>query len=595
MIQDTYSEHGIDLKTLKVTGEVSCICPECSHKRKKKNDKCLSVNLDKKVWFCPHCGWAGALRKEKDEVMVYQKPKWSNKTKLSDKVVAWFEKRKISQRTLLEMKITEGLEWMPQTQKEENTIRFNYFKDGELINIKYRDGAKRFKLHKGAELIFYNYDCIEQSSELFVVEGELDVLAMIESGYPNTISVPNGASLNNNNLSYLDECVEAFNGKSIHLAFDNDTAGRKLREDFADRIGKERCDYIEFKDCKDANDCLIKYGSQGIIESVKPIQFPLEGSFTISDIDNEIEDMYVNGLDRGVSTYIPDFNLNIVKGYITVVTGIPSHGKSEWVDYMTLKLRLHHNWKGAFYSPENKPTQLHFSKMARRLIGKNWDGDFRLSDGEKNLVKKFLDGFIWFIKPEKDFTLSSILAKIATLKNRFGLDYFVIDAWNKLEHKGESTDYIGRCLDEIAVFCETHNVHCFLVAHPTKIKKQRDSTEYEIPTLYDVAGSANFYNKADNGICVFRDFNLNKAFIYRQKMKFDHWGAEGQSEYTYNSDSKRYIHNYVPDNSNWIANVLKAEQSEFSDMLELSEKSESIGVIRNINTNTPEGWTTPPF
>jgi twinkle protein len=73
----------------------------------------------------------------------YKKPKWINKTELSTKVVQWFEVRKISQNTLLKAKITDSIEWMPQTQKEENTINFNYFRNEELINIKYRDGKKQ--------------------------------------------------------------------------------------------------------------------------------------------------------------------------------------------------------------------------------------------------------------------------------------------------------------------------------------------------------------------------------------------------------------------------------------------------------------------
>ena len=49
---------------------------------------------------------------------------------------------------------------MPQTGKNENTIKFNYFMGNQLINIKYSDGAKNFKLYKGAEKVFYNINSI---------------------------------------------------------------------------------------------------------------------------------------------------------------------------------------------------------------------------------------------------------------------------------------------------------------------------------------------------------------------------------------------------------------------------------------------------
>lgn len=564
-----FSKYNIIIPNGKTSGEIVTTCPECSEGRKKKTDKCLGVNLDKKVWRCNHCGWAGGLKIEREEKKIYSKPVWKNNTTLSDKLVKWFELRGIRQTILEKMKVGEGSEYMPQISKEINTIQFNYFKDAELINIKYRDGQKNFKLFKDAELVFYNIDSIKESKEVYITEGEIDCLSLIAAGYESVVSVPNGANTGKNNLQYIDNCFEYFNDKKIHIAVDNDIAGRKLRQDIAERFGIERCDYIEFGDFKDANELLVKSGIEGIQKvCVNPIKFPLQGVYTISDYSDAIDDMYINGLDKGVDLKIPNFELNIVKGYITTITGIPSHGKSDWVDYMTLMLKVQHGWNGAFYSPENKPTQLHFSKMARKLIGKHWDGNNRMSEGEVNLVKRYLDNSFWFLKPEKDFSLTSILTQVRQLQQRYGCDFFVIDAWNKLEHKhnDSQTDYIGRCLDELAIFCELNNVHCFLVAHPTKIKKENGI--YETPTLYNIAGSANFYNKTDNGICVYRDFEKDIAIVYRQKIKFDHWGKEGSSEYKYDLNSKRYYPDFNPDLSNWITKENKQEVINYPSQMQ---------------------------
>jgi twinkle protein len=87
---------------------------------------------------------------------------------------------------------------------------------------------------------------------------------------------------------------------------------------------------------------------------------------------------------------------------------------------------------------------------------------------------------------------------------------------------------------------------------------------YEVPTLYNIAGSSNFYNKTDNGICVYRDFQKGITTVYRQKIKFDHWGVEGFSEYTYDIPSKRYFANGVPDNTNWITKLQVQPKIEFS-------------------------------
>lgn len=551
---ENYSYYGIEVPSNKTTGEYKTTCPKCSHTRKKKTDKCLGVNLDKNVWHCIHCNWKGRLKENKPmDKKIYIKPVWKNKTDLSDKTIKYFEGRKISQQTLIDFKITESIEYFTEFGNV-NCINFNYFdENNELTNIKYRGPKKSFKLHKDAKLIMYNLNNIDFTKRVYIVEGEPDCLTLAQCSFKNVLSVPNGASTGQNNLSYLDDLIDSFDlCPEIYLCLDNDLAGRNLREQLADRLGKERCKIVEFKDCKDANDCLNKYDLQAIIESINDAKdFPLEGVFTISDISDDINDLYENGLDKGVNCKIDGFDLNIVKGYLSIITGIPSHGKSEFLDNICVHLRRHHNWSGAFYSPENRPSQLHFSKMARKIIGKAWDGPNRLSHYDLDNVKKYLDNKFFFIKPEKDFTLESILNHCKQLKKRKGLDFFVIDAWNKLEHKGDgSTNDIGKSLDKIVSFCELNNVHCFLVAHPTKMKKT-DGKNFDVPTLYDINGSSNFYNKADNGICVYRDKEIGVAYVYIQKVKFSHWGQEGMSSYAYEPNSTRYYKG-TPDFTNWI-------------------------------------------
>jgi twinkle protein len=544
----SYAEYGITIPNGKYSGEVQTTCPACSHTRKKKTDKCLSINLDKKNWYCHHCSWKGALPPDKMETKTYIKPEWKNRTKLSDKVVEWFSSRGIGQQTLNDWKISEGLEFMPQDSKEVNTIQFNYFDQaGELINVKYRTGNKHFKLHKGSQLALYGLNMVSFYSPVFLTEGEIDCLTLYQSGVKNVLSVPNGANPKNNNLEYFEPVAELFEKcPEVILCLDNDAPGRKLREDLAERIGKDKCKYVEFKDCKDANECLMKYGVGGVNEAIQQAkEFPLEGVFTVKDIEQDIDDMYVNGLEQGLKIGHPSFDLHLsfVKGYLTIITGIPGHGKSDFLDEITLRLLYKHGWKTAYYSPENRPTQLHFSKLARKLTGKSFSGDGMMSHLDLKAVKGFLNNKFWFIKPEKDFTLDSILSHVKQLKSRFGCDSFVIDAWNKLEHKyGQSeTKYIGESLDKLTHFCEVNMLHCFLVAHPTKIQKDKNSGKYNVPSLYDISGSSNFFNKADNGLTVYRDFEERKSTVYIQKVKFSHWGQVGMVDFTYDLKSGRYI------------------------------------------------------
>lgn len=538
---------------------------------------------------------------EDAKTKVYVKPPpFKNNTELSDAVVKWFANdRKISQSTLTKLKITDGKEWMPEGKYngnlipagERNAIRFNYFRNGELTNIKYRDSVKTFRLFKDAELILYNLDSVIKATECFWVEGEIDCATLIEAGIMRegvaVVSVPNGASKGNNNLVYLDNCIEQLEHIEQHyLGFDNDANGRKLREDVADRLGKEKCKFIEWRDKKDANDVLKAYGIDGVIACCgDKKEFPLVGISTISTYSNDIDDMYINGMDRGVPLNMGKIDklLRFAQPYITVITGVPNHGKSDWLDMMILKLMTHHGWKVGYYSPENKPTKLHFSKLARKLIGKNWFGRDKMSEAEKNLCKSYLEDKVYFIKPEKDFTLNSILDSIKLLKMRRGINCFVLDAWNRIEHKHDGkneTKYVNESLLKLDAFCELYNIHCFLVAHPTKIEKDKKTGMYLVPTLYNISGSAHFYNIVANGITVYRDFKDDVTRVFIQKVKFSHWGEIGVAEYKYDKESGRYNeYNIEPgfqfkeDKSNWI---IKGEVQSKIDIPE-----ETNGIIIN--------------
>jgi twinkle protein len=542
------------------SGENTILCPVCSHTRKKKTLKCFGFNLQKGAGKCNHCGVV--LIEAKDQPIFipktnYTKPIWKNKTELSNKAVKWFESRKIDQSTLNEFKVSEGAEFMPQTGKNENTIQFNYFKFGELVNIKYRDGQKNFKLFKGAEMIFYNLDATIANQEIIIVEGEMDCLAIAQAGYKNCISVPNGCNDKGAiNLDYLENCIDFFSESTkFILALDNDKVGNRLKNELARRLGFENCSVVTFKDCKDANDCLIKYGIQGIIESLADKKdFPIAGVFTAIDIEDDILDFYNNGMPKGSGIGMQEFDmfLRFQPGYLTVITGIPGHGKSEFLDFIICKLNVLHDWKVALYSPENHPLHLHFAKLAEKIIGKPFEHDGRMSPIDLRETITYLSENLYFINPEDNFTLDNILNTVKALVRKKGVKAFVIDAWNKIDHHYtvNETKYISEQLDKITMFCQRNLVHCFLVAHPTKIQKNGNGM-YEVPNLYSISGSANFYNKAANGITVYRNLETLQTEVYIQKVKFKHWGQTGCVHLAWDKSNGRYYKGF-PTYEKWI-------------------------------------------
>jgi twinkle protein len=556
------------------SGNIKTECVFCqSDRTKNKHDKPVSIDLDKGVYNCHHCDKSGAIHKykfQKDIGKEYKRPEWRNNTNLSDNVVNWFKGRGISQDTLIKMNITEGKEWMPQNQKEVNTIQFNYFLESELVNIKYRTGDKNFKLFKDAKLIFYNIDSIKECEECIIVEGEMDCLAFIESGITNCISVPNGASKGNNNLQYLDNCYSELDHiKTFYIATDNDEAGLNLRNELLRRLGVERCKKVEFNDCKDANEYLIKHKFLDLlINDAK--HFPIDGIIEVNQFEEEIDSLYANGLQKGAITGHNKLDelISYELGRLNVITGIPGHGKSEYLDDILVCLNLSYQWKVALFSPENLPLQIHFAKIAEKLIGKSFSGENKMNPKELKDAKNFINDNFYFIKPTDEvYSLDTILEKTRILVKLYGIRMLVIDPWNKLEHLRPSnmseTEYIGQQLDKIIMFSKKFDILVHLVAHPTKMKKQKDSELYDIPTLYDISGSANFYNKTDFGACVYRNRETNNVDVYIQKVKFKHLGEPGIVEFKYNMNNGRFTDieydSPIWDNTNYLIKEYKQE------------------------------------
>jgi twinkle protein len=547
-----FSEFGIDIKG-RTSGLFKATCPKCSDSRKNKRDKCLSVNISEGVWNCHNCGFKGTINKaEKMDKKIYQVPVLNN-TELSDKTLEWFvSNRKVSKSTVMRFGLTESIEWMPQVEKEMNCINFNYFRDEKLVNIKFRDGKKDFKMVKDAELIFYNLDSIKDCDEVIICEGEIDCMSFYEVGLYNVVSVPNGASKGNQKLDYLDNCSSYFEDKKkIILATDNDEAGIALRDELARRIGREKCwIFIYPEGCKDANEVLVKGSKEDLKNCMEYIrEFPLEGITSVSDIDERINSIYLNGYPTGYKTGFGELDKLISwrKGEFTGVTGIPGSGKSEFIDQVMIKMSMIHDWKWAVFSAENQPEELHFAKLSEKYIGKSFyssNQEYRMNTEELYKAKVFINDHFFFVNiNELNVTLDGLLAKVRELVMRKGVNGFLLDPWNYIEHKiphgYTETQYISEALTRISRFCKLNNIHIVVVAHPTKISKD-DEGKYRVATMYDIAGSAHWFNKIDNGISVYRHFDTGAVDVYIQKIRFKFIGQIGKCSFTWDKFTGRY-------------------------------------------------------
>ena len=532
---DEFNQHKLE------EGKAQGICPNCSPDRKPKNvkAKCASYDWERGLGTCHNCNTSFQLhtyqRKGASE-KVYVRPTVKvdvDKPEfVSDKVIEWFKTRGINTQTLIDLNISEGPEFMPQTGKTENVIKFNYFMGDQLINIKYRDGRKNFKLYKGAEKVFYNINSIVGYEYCIITEGEMDVLALHEAGLPNSVSVPNGATLNSNNLDYLDNCIDYFEDKEkVILAVDSDEAGQALQAELVRRLGAEVCFIATFDDCKDANEYLQKYGKEKLsqrITGARPV--PLENVTTFRDIENEVTDFVRNGFKKGYQVGLSNFDdiFSTYTGQFITVTGIPSSGKSDFVDQMVVGYNRNYNWKTAFASPENAPTYLH----AHKLMRKTWEGmptEADIYTDKWNTIADHVNDNYFFIDMER-YTLESVLRKGAELVKRKGIKCLVIDPFNKVRDVDCKTEDVNRYtmeyLTKIEMFAKKYDVLVFIVAHPTKMYKGSDG-KIEEPTMYNIKGGGEWYDASYHGILVHRNYEDKTVKAKVLKVKFQNLGENG--------------------------------------------------------------------
>ena len=519
-------------------GKAQGICPICSHDRKPENKKhkCASYDWERGLGTCHNCDNTFQLhtyQRKGSSDKVYIKPEQPEViAEVSTKVEEWFKSRGISKETLRALKVTEGSEFMPQTGKSENAIHFNYFVGGELINVKYRDGRKNFKLYKGAEKVFYNIDNIVGYEYCVIVEGEMDALSFYEASVHNVVSVPNGATLNNNNLDYLDNCIDYFSDKEkIIIAVDTDEAGQTLQAELVRRLGAEICYIADFKDCKDANEYLLQYGKEKLAECVtgaRPV--PLENVTTLRDIEGEITDFVKNGFKKGYQIGIPNFDdiFSTYTGQFITVTGIPSSGKSDFVDQMVVGYNANYGWKTAFASPENAPTYLHAHKLMRK-VWQDMPRKDQIGSDKWNQVADHVNDNFFFIDMDR-YTLESVLRKGAELVKRKGIKCLIIDPFNKVRDVDAKTEDVNRYtmeyLTKIESFAKKYDVLVIVVAHPTKMYKDANG-KIEEPTMYNIKGGGEWYDASYHGLLVHRDYDNKTVKAKVLKVKFQNLGENG--------------------------------------------------------------------
>ncbi|MDY0096388.1 MAG: DnaB-like helicase C-terminal domain-containing protein [Candidatus Vecturithrix sp.] len=536
-------------------GEIRTTCPKCSGDRRKTKDKCLSVNSDEGVWHCFHCGYSGSLKEGGGT--QYKRPEYERPSIVQKKVLEWFVKRGISEKTLLNNGIGYG-----RSFTDKNGIQFPYYKDGQVVNIKHRTADKQFRQEKDAEKCLYRHDAIKagKGGTLIICEGEIDALSFVEAGFEYAASIPDGAPSENSKtfhkkfefLKSAEKIIDQY--ERVIVATDNDGPGVRAKTELARRIGVERCLQVTYPaGCKDANDVIVKFGKDALIDVVKSAKpFPIDGVISPEDLQSQLCNIYQNGYSQGSKTGWSELDelYTVCPGQMTIVTGIPGSGKSNVVDNLILNLALSEGWRFAVFSPENWPPEIHAHTMIEKLVRKPFLNTYskdRMSIETAMAALRELNDMVHFIMPNNEsLNVDTILDKTKKLIFQYGVKGLVIDPWNEVEHNFgalREDQYISQELTKIRRFSRLNGIHIWVVAHPKNLRKADDGT-YKPPTMYEISGGAHWRNKADNGICVHRpDFTDDITEVYIQKIRFKWVGRLGKVNLRYIRNCGIYLDN----------------------------------------------------
>ena len=570
-------------------------CPNCSKTRKKKNDNCLSVTVthDAILWFCHHCEWQGGA-KDISHVSTFSpkiKKSWSNRHlntsfeiensnnkkakvipiashdnhKLSDSAKLWLKNRGISIKTADHFKI------FTKDQK----LCFPYYLNGELVNIKSRTRDKKFLQEKGATKCLYNIDTLkkhwdnnsdyedyvpERIKSVIFVEGEMDVLALYEAGFKNVVSLPDGAPQtakyddNDKRFQVFEQSKWIFDADEVIVATDNDHNGKALKLELIYRFGKDICKVVSFPSiddyqCKDANECLIEHGKQVLKECIEYAkEFPVVGLHSVKEYHQSVQNIYDGNEQKALSTGYEklDSIYRIMPSTFNLVTGIPNHGKSNFLDQILMNLAENNNWSFAVFSPEHS-TPNHIRRLLEKRCRKPFDigASARISQEELNDGIEFLDKHFRFIENTEEIpNIEFILTKAKLAKRRFGINGLIIDPFNQIspdrDYSKREDEHIRDIIAKCQQFARNHNIVVWMVAHPHKLHRN-ESGVIPPPDLYQVSGSAHWANMADVGMVVHRDFEQETTKIITRKIREQGvYGEIGQVEFTFNYRTRCY-------------------------------------------------------
>jgi twinkle protein len=476
---------------------------------------------------------------------------------LEEKHYAFFNSRGITRNTVDDYSISASTQWIRNIGSGADCIGFAYRNNGVPYAYKWRAIKDKGFTCTNAPQHFYLHDRVSVGEDVVICEGEIDALSLRQAGIVNAISVPNGAPMKvsegkvapeeDRKFAYVWNSRNLLNAaKKVYLAIDADDPGMALGEELSRRIGRAKCWLVKWpKDCKDANDVLIKHGPEAIkaaLEASEP--WPVAGLFEAKHYTEKVGTLWEKGNAKGMSAGYDEVDeiYSVVPGQMTIVTGIPSSGKSEFIDQVMINLAMKNDLKFAICSFENPP-EAHIVKLIEKKIGKPFfeGATERMTKLERDAGLAWVNNHFSFIDTSdgEPSTIDSILDRASSAVMRMGIRGLIIDPYNFIERdfKNSETDYISSMLTKVRNWARGNDAHVWFVAHPAKM--MRTDGKVPVPGGYDISGSAAWFAKADFGMTVDRQKGPPEIHIWKCRFKWA--GKMGSTTLNYHAPSGRYM------------------------------------------------------
>lgn len=508
-------------------------CPYCRG-GSKRDKMTFSINLNSGAFKClrSSCGVQGnMIRLSQDfdfslgnEIDNYFKPqKQKKKFKKPDKpiepkspAVAYLASRGISEGIARKYEIT--------TQNEKDNILVFPFYDvnGDLMFIKYRktdfdkdnDKNKEWCQSGGTPILFGMKQCSENRDRLILTEGQMDSLSVAECGFENALSVPTGAK----GFTWVANCWDFVNKFDEIIVFGDYEKGHiSLLDEIKSRFRRLKIKHVreeDYKDCKDANDILRKYGKDQIKSCIEnAIALPINHVVELADV-KDINPFDIEKLPTGFKDIDSLLYGGLPFGGLTIVTGKSGLGKSTIASGILLNA-IDGGHRVFAYSGE-LPNHNFKSWMTFQAAGADrvfayetkWgDKGYNISDANKKMISEWFREKIYLFD-ETDIEEDELIDLVRIVEDvivKNACDVILIDnlmtALYVTQYSGsdkyEKQSNFVRAISRIA---RTYNVLIILVAHMRKNNFGNNGND-------EVGGSSDITNLASVTLMVDTDKN----------------------------------------------------------------------------------------